>query len=295
MGLAIRPLHLLLLVVVMVLWGLNFVAGKIALEVLPPIFLMALRWGLIAVVLAPFVAPPRGRWLPVYLVSLTLGLLHFSLMFTGLRDLDAGIAAIAIQLQVPFAALLAAVLFNDRLGWRRAAGMAIAIAGVAIIAGEPRLDGRYLALGMVILAACIWSVASIQIKLMGEIEGMTLNAWIGVFAAPQLLLASLALESGQGAALAAITWPVVLSILYQAILVVGVGYGLWYHLLRLYPVNQIMPAILLVPVVGVLSGVAYLGEPLTPAVVIGGLVTLLGVGIIILRRPRAAAPETERV
>src|SRR3546814_3213789 len=67
-------------------------------------------------------------------------------MFHGLKTVDAGTASIAIQLQVPFASLLAAIVFKDKLGWRRALGMAIVFIGVAVIAGEPRLAGQYLAL-----------------------------------------------------------------------------------------------------------------------------------------------------
>ncbi len=291
----IRPLHVLTLVFVTFIWGMNFAAAKIGLAQLPPLTMMALRWGLIGLMLAPFVPPPRGRWRPVILISFTLGFLHFSLMFWGLRELDAATAAIAIQLQVPFAAVLAMIFFQDILGWRRTLGMATAFIGVAIIAGEPKLDGHYLALAMVIVAACIWSVANIQIKLLGEINGMSLNAWIGVFAAPQLALGSWLLEDGQFEALAAADWRAYASIAYQAVPVVILGYGLWFRLLRRYDVNQVMPFILLVPVFGVFSGIAVLGETVSPAFVVGGCLTILGVGIIILRRPKLVAPEAKRV
>ena len=292
---AIAPAHLLLFVMIAVIWGLNFVVAKIGLAQLPPILFMTLRWGLVAVLLVPFVKPPRGRWREVILISFTLGFLHFALMFTGLREIDAGAAAIAIQLQVPFAAVLAAIFFRDKLGWRRALGMATAFAGVAIIAGEPRIEGHYLALAMVIAAACIWSVANIQIKMMGEIDGLVLNAWIGVFATPQLLIASLLLEEGHLDALAAADWRAYLSVVYQAVFVVGIAYVAWYWLLNRYEVNQVMPFLLLIPVFGVLSGVVFLGEPLTLALVGGGLLTVLGVGVITLRRPKLVAPEAERV
>jgi O-acetylserine/cysteine efflux transporter len=216
-------------------------------------------------------------------------------MFTGLRDIDASTAAIAIQLQVPFAALLSAVIFKDAIGWRRALGLAIAFIGVALIAGEPRLDGHYLALAMVISAACIWSVANIQIKLMGDVDGLTLVAWIGVFATPQIALGSYLLEDGQMAALAAADWRAWASVVFQAVFVVGIGYGGWYWLLKRYAVNQVMPFMLLMPVFGVASGVAFLDEPVTLALVGGAALTILGVGIIILRRPKLVAPEAERV
>jgi O-acetylserine/cysteine efflux transporter len=293
--LTVRPLHVAIFVAIMAIWGLNFVVAKIGLQQLPPLLLITLRWLLVAVMLAPFVARPTGRWRQVMLVSFTLGFLHFALMFTALRQLDASTAAIAIQLQVPFAALLSAVVFKDPLGWRRALGMAISFAGVALIAGEPRLDGHYLALAMAIAAACIWSVANIQIKLMGDIDGLTLIAWIGVFAAPQMALGSYLLEDGQGAALAAADWRAWASVAYQAVFVVGIGYGAWYWLLKRYAVNQVMPFALLMPGFGVASGVVFLDEPVTLALIGGAALTILGVGIIILRRPKLVAPEAERV
>ena len=295
MRLTMRPLHVAIFVAIMAIWGLNFVVGKIGLQQLPPLLMMTLRWALVAVMLAPFVKPPRGLWRKVMLVSFTLGFLHFALMFTGLREVDASTAAIAIQLQLPFAAFLSAIIFKDPLGWRRALGMAISFGGVALIAGEPRLDGHYVALAMVIAAACIWSVANIQIKLMGDIDGLTLIAWIAIFATPQMALGSYLLEDGQGAALAAADWRAWASVAYQAVFVVGIGYGAWYWLLKRYAVNQVMPFMLLMPVFGVVSGVAILDEPVTVALVAGAALTILGVGIIIIRRPKLVAPEAERV
>ena len=291
----IRPLHIFLFVFIAMIWGFNFAVAKIGLAQLPPIFMMSMRWALVGLLLAPFVKLPRGRWRPILLVSFTLGFLHFAMMFTGLRDVDAATAAIAIQLQVPFAALLAAIFFNDKLGWRRGLGMAVAFVGVAIIAGEPRLAGSYIPLALVIVAACIWSVANIQIKMMGEVDGMTLNAWVGVFAAPQLAIASFILEDGHGAALAAADWRAAMSVIYQAVAVVIVGYGGWFWLLRRYAVNQVMPFMLLVPGLGVLSGVLVLNERLTPALIVGGLLTVLGVAIITFIRPKLVAPEADRV
>jgi O-acetylserine/cysteine efflux transporter len=78
-------------------------------------------------------------------------------------------------------------------------------------------------------------------------------------------------------------------------MVVIVGYGTWYWLLRRYGVNQVMAFTLLVPIFGVLSGVMVLGETLTGPLVAGGILTVIGVGIIVLRRPRLVEPDAERV
>ena len=147
---------------------------------------------------------------------------------------------------------------------------------------------------MVIAAACIWSVVNIQIKLMGDVDGLILIAWIGVFATPQLALGSYLIEDGQAAALVAADWRAWASIAFQAVFVVGIGYGSWYWLLKRYAINQVMPFMLLVPLFGVASGIVFLGEPVTLALVGGAAITILGVGIIILRRPKPMAPKAGR-
>ncbi|HYD65794.1 DMT family transporter, partial [Azospirillum sp.] len=130
-----------LALLVMALWGLNFVAAKIGLAEFPPMLLMGMRFTLVAALLLPFVRMPRGKMRGIFLLSVILGTVHFPLMFNGIKGLDAATASVAAQLQVPFASLLAALFFKDKLGWKRAFGMVVAFAGVLLIAGEPRLAG----------------------------------------------------------------------------------------------------------------------------------------------------------
>lgn len=293
MQLAVRPLHVLLFVGITMIWGGNFAVTKIGLFQTPPIFLVALRFAIVAAVMVPLVQVPRGKIKGLFLLSIVLGLLHFSMMFTGLKTIDAATAAISIQLQVPFAALIATFVFGETIGWRRILGMAIAFAGVAIIAGEPRLDGQYLALSLVIGAALVWAVANILVKKLGPIDGSQINGWMALFAAPQLFVASFVLENGQWAALQAADLTLGLVLLYQSVLVVVVGYGAWYAMMKRYDVNVFMPFTLLVPLFGVLSGVVVLGEQLTPALLIGGALTIVGVGIVTIRKPKPTYAKTE--
>ncbi len=281
-----KPFDLFLAVVVMLIWGANFVVAKFGLAEVPAILLMAMRFGAVALFLVPFVRIPRGRLKRIALLSFSLGTVHYAFMFTGMSRLDAGTTAILTQLQVPFSALIAAFLYGERLGWVRAAGMAVAFAGVAVIMGEPRLTTDIVAVGFVIFATLVWALANIQIKELGPVDGFSLNAYLGLFAAPQLLITSLVLESGQREALAQADWTtVVLAVLYLAVMVQIVSYAIWYRLLRLYPVNVVMPITLLCPVLGVLSGVVILGEVLTWKIILGGAATLAGVAIIMLWRP----------
>jgi O-acetylserine/cysteine efflux transporter len=278
---------MLALVAVMAVWGLNFVIIKAGLEQFPPLMFVALRFTLTALLLVPFLGRRRGSLRPLLGLSLTLGVLHFGLMFSGLARIDAATASIAVQLQVPFAALLAALVLKDRLGWRRMTGMAFAFAG------EPRFEGGLAPLLLVVTAACRWSVSSVQIKLLeDDIHPLTLNGWVAVLAAPQMIAATLLLEEGQVAAAAAADWRAWGAVLYQAILVTLFGYGVWYRMMQRHEVNQVMPFTLLVPVFGVASGVLALGERLTLPMLIGGGATILGVAIITVHRPRVIEPTT---
>lgn len=282
----------LLVLVVVALWGINFVSSKIGVSEFPPLFLMFLRFTLVAAVLLPFVRVPRGRMGGIAILSVILGGVHFPLMFNGIKGLDAATTSVVAQLQVPFASLLAAVFFRDTLGWRRAGGMVVAFAGVLLIAGEPRLAASLGPLLLVVSASFAFAAANVQIKRLGAVDGFTLNAWMALFAAPMLLVLSLILEDGQWDAVTHATWRGWAALLYIVVAATIIAYGLWYYLIGKYDVNQAVPYMLLIPVFGVLSGVAVLGEPLTWTLVIGGLLTVAGVGVIVIRKPATVNVKT---
>lgn len=279
-----RDLGIVLLIVVV--WGLNFPVAKLGFTELPPILLTAFRFALVALLLVPFVPRPTGRYRQMLLLGTVLGGVHFSLMFIGLSRLDSATVAIASQLTVPFAALLAAIVFQDYLGWRRTLGMAVAFGGVAVMAGEPRILADPWPLLWVVAGAFAWAVANIQVKRLGPIDGLVLNGWMAAFAAPQLFLVSWLVEGDSWSRAATAGFAGFGSVLYMAVLVTILGYGLWYRVLRTYPVNLVMPYTLLVPVIGVAAGIGLLGEPLSWPIVVGGGATLVGVAIIVWRRPR---------
>lgn len=283
------PRHIVYALLVMALWGLNFVVSKWALQEFPPLFLMFLRFVLVAALIVPFFRIPRNKILPIAALSVTLGSVHFPLMFNGLSGIDAATASLAVQAQVPFSSLLAALVFKDKLGWRRAVGMLAAFAGVLVIAGEPRLGNALPSLFLLLAASLAFAVASIQMKLIGAVNGFAVNGWMALMAMPQLLVLSLLFEHGQMDALANSSWVGWASILYMAVGVTIVAYGLWYPLLSRYDVNQTMPYLLTVPVFGVAAGVMLMGDPVTLNLAIGGALTIGGVAVIVKRRPRTVS------
>lgn len=274
-----------------VLWAFNFIAGKIGVVLWPPLFMLALRFALVAVVLAPFLKVPRGRWRIVLLLSLVYGCFHFGPLFIGLQKVDAGLAAIAGQLIVPFSALLALVCYGERLGRWQLAGMALAFAGVYLLAGEPSARTSLAHFGLIVGASLAWSVANILIKRLGPMNVFQLNAWVALLACPQLLAQSLVFETGQLEALAAAGWRAWGAVVYMALAASITAYGLWYYLIEKYQVNRVVPLTLLAPVFAVVLAVWLLGEPVTAGLLLGGACTLGGVAMIEILRPRPRREE----
>ena len=288
----LRPADTLAALVVVLLWGLNFIAGKIGLRELPPFLMLALRFALVAVMLAPFLHRlPRQRLPLVLLLTVVLGVGHFGLMFAGLAGVDAGPAAIAIQLTIPFSAILALVCFGERTGPLQIAGMGLAFVGVYFLAEEPARPPSIFHLLLVVAAAFAWAVANVVIKRLGRVDVFALNGWVALLGTPQLLLVSLLLETGQRQAIAAAQWPAYAAVVYMAVCSSIIAYGLWYYLIGRYPMNMVVPLTLLSPVLAVLLAVLLLGEPLTMATIIGGALTLSGVAIIEVLRPASAEAE----
>lgn len=269
---------------VMLIWGFNFPISKIGITELPPILMMALRFSLVALLLCPWRRLPPGRLGHILLLSVTFGSVHFPLMFYGLSRIDASLASLLVPMQVPIAAVLAAIVFRDRLTWPLLLGMGVAFAGIVIIAGEPRVGDDWLPVAMILAAAFAWAVANIQVKYLGQIDPFALSGWIAFFATPQLVIMSLLLERNHIAILAAAGWHGYGAVAYNAIAVTIVSYALWYPMMRKYPINLLMPLTLAAPVAAVAASMLVLGESLTAQVAIGGAATLVGVAITTLKR-----------
>ncbi|MDA0702497.1 MAG: EamA family transporter [Proteobacteria bacterium] len=275
-----NPLALGLGLFVMVIWGLNFAVGKIALAELPPIFFMAVRFALVALALVWFAPVPRAHLRGLFFASIFIGAGHYALFFTGLTGVEAGASSIALQLQVPFAALVAAFVFRERLGWLPAAGMAVAFVGVVVIAGTPRIGANPIPFLLCVASGFVWALGNIRVKQLGRLNSFAVNAWIAVFTAPQLFFLSFLFESGQFDALSNAGWRGWGGILYMTVAVSIVSYSIWYWLIARFEVNQTMPLTLLMPAFGVASGAVFLDEALTTRLILGGLLTVAGVAVI---------------
>ena len=291
-----KPLDVLIAVTVPVVWGMGIVVAKPAVADFPPILLMSMRFFVTAAMLVWFVRVPRHALRSIFWVALVGSAVQYGLTFNGLRYLDAGATALIVQSEVPFCTLIAAVWLGERMGARKIVGMVIAFVGIYLILGEPRIQGQLIGVALVLGGAFTWAVGQVMMRKLGELGGFTAIAWISMFAAPQLLGASLVLERDHWRHLAEADWQLWGALMYLGVIMNVVGYSCWYHVLGRYEVNRVAPYLLLLPISAVCGGVLFLGERLTPLIVIGGLVVISGVAMIVWDRsaPNPGTPSGGR-
>lgn len=296
---AVAPLplrHLLLGLVVVAIWGANFVAIKVALREMPPLLLCAVRFILVAVPVVFFVPRPAVTWRQLTGYGLTMFALHFGFLFLGMKlGMSAGLASLTLQFQVFVTLALAATVLKERISPVQIAGAVTACAGFVIVAvhtgGEVTLAG----LACVLLGATSWGYANFTSKRLGRVHPLGLVVWGSLVVPVPMLAASLVFEgpalirqslAGVGAA----TVFSVAFIVYGSTLV---AYSLWSWLLGRHPASVVAPFTLLVPIFGLLSSAVVLDEGLphwkieAAALVITGLaLNLFGPRLLAARSGR---------
>ncbi len=291
-----------ILLLMCVVWGFHFVVIKTAVMQLPPIFYAAVRMTLVAALMAPFLRWRRGQMARVLGGGICLGVLNYSLMFTGMKFATASTAAIAMELYVPFATILSFLFLGDKFGWQRSLGITLAFAGVAVIALAGSDDGGAetrlsLGIGLVAAGAFLEAVGAVFVKQSTSFKPHELMAWFGVIGAVGLCIMTSIFESGQREAFAASDKTTMIgAILYSALGASIFGHTAYYWLIKRLPVSLVAPSVLLTTVIAVFSGVVLLGDPLGAPMIIGGLMTLAGVGVVLLRTAKKQdikAPLTE--
>ena len=288
-----KPIDVLSAVMVAIIWGMGFIVAKAGMSHFSPILLMALRFALTASCLIWLYRPPLRLFKDLFWISLVSAAIQYSLTFSGIKGVDASTAALLVQLEVPFGLLLAWIFLGERVSKKQAIGMLVAFSGVALILGEPKLSGDFIYAFMVIGGAFTWAVGQIMIKKLGNIGGFMLISGVAIFATPQLFIASFLFESNQVSQIRTADFSAWVAVIYLGLVMTALGYGIWYRLLGLYSVNQIMPFLLLLPVTAVIGGILFLDEILTIKIATGGMLALMGVAMITIQRtPKEKAYQT---
>jgi O-acetylserine/cysteine efflux transporter len=183
--------------------------------------------------------------------------------------------------------LIAYFFLKEKPKLKNLLGILIAFIGLIILSGSPNLEGKYIGVILVLSGAFTWALGQVLVKPISEkINGIILTAWIGIFAGPQLIIASQIIEGNVLNNILSADYKAWLIVLYLAILMNALGYSIWYYVLGRYPVNKILPVMLLLPVSGVLTAIMFLGERPGIKVFIGGLIILIGVGLILIEKTK---------
>ena len=261
------------------LWAITYVIAKPATAHFPPLLLVSMVYGLTAAMLV------RRRWRTPILTLLACGTfgggVQSALIYAGIARVPATMTILVVQSQVPFAVLAAWAFGQERLNLRRMAGIAVALAGVCLVVGLPDAVGQTGGLLLIVLGTASWGAAQALIRAGSRDSGGELMGAIALIAAPQLLVLSLVLESGQIAALTRagwLAWGMVPALAFGGY---ALPYAIWYGLLRRYRVDQIAPFALLMPITGVLASAAFLGERPSFLSLLGGIVILLGLALVV--------------
>lgn len=273
------PKDLLLALVVIIVWGLNFVVIKVGLDDMPPMLLGALRFMLAAFPAILFVKRPQIplRWLLLYGLTISLG--QFAFLFYAMSvGMPAGLASLVLQSQAFFTLLFAALFLGERLRAANLFGLLVAAAGLLLIGLQGDRLMTMAGFALTIGAASMWALGNIVTRKLGKVNLVGLVVWGSLVPPLPFLALSWSLEGPEAieAALRGINLDSILVLIYLAFGATILGYGLWSRLLSRYPASQVAPFSLLVPVVGLTSSVLLLDERLGPLQVLGALLVMLG-------------------
>lgn len=284
------------MVVMCAILGMQNVVVKIGNEGISPIWQSGLR-SIGATVLVWAWAKLRGIRLWDADGSLWPGMLagvlfaaEFGLIFTALLYTDASRGVIFLYTAPFFVALGALWLLpNERMRRAQWTGMALAFGGVLLLFGDNLLRpvGRaWIGDLMMLVAALFWAATTLTVKataLSRIAPEKTLIYQLGI-SAVVLPLLSLAFGERGVFAPSTLVWA---SLFYQTVVVATGAYLAWFWLIRRYPATRISSFSFLTPVMGVLAGILFLGEPLTVTIVVA--MGLVGAGIWVANRVEGRA------
>ena len=279
----IKDIFIALLVPIIL--GFGFVIAKPAMQYFPPYLLMGLRFTIPALMLVWWFPLPKGLYFDLFKVSLIGSTLQYGLTYTGLNIIDASSAVLLVMLEVPFGIVIAFFLLKEIPTVKNIIGLIIAFIGVFILTGAPNLEGKYIGVLLVLSGAFTWSLGAVMAKsLSKKIGAFALMTWLCVFSGPMLLLVSLVFDGNPIPYFISANFYSWLTVIFLGFFMQPIGYAAWYYVLKKYPVNKVMPVLLVLPLTGLITSIFLLGESPPNQVFFGGTVIILGVGIILFTK-----------
>lgn len=290
----------LLAVFVAVLWGGNFIAIDFALGHFPPLFLVALRFAVLAIPTMLFVPRPRVPWKWLVGYGLGFGTVQFGFLFIALDvGMPTGLGSLVLQTSAPFTVVLGALLLHERITRTQALGIGLAILGMTVIAVHRAQTAALLPVLLTVCAGFGWACGNLCSRKANPPNALHMALWMSVVP-PLPMFALSALVEGPSAGWQAIAtsldstrgWVALGGLAYIVLLATVLGSGIWTTLMRRHPAGVVAPFSLLVPVLGFTLAWIVLGER-PAAIELGAGVVVIGGVLLGSLRPRQPASNEQ--
>lgn len=289
---ALAPLDFLQLISISLIWGVNNIFAKIAIDALPAMMMVACRFAIVFAALFLWLRPPpKGRLGLFFAMLAFLGPVHFGIQAIGLKlATDLPPMVVAMQLWAPCSVLFAALLLKERVSPLRWAGVALAFAGAASLNFDPVVFSQGWALVLVAAAAASYGLGTVLVRRLGVgLDPWATQAWIALATAPTMALGTAIFETGHAEAARAAHWSVWLFIAFGAIVSSIVANAFMFRLVQRYEVSRTTPYMLLSPVITFSLASIVLGDAITPRILLGAAATMGGVALVALAERRFKA------
>jgi O-acetylserine/cysteine efflux transporter len=287
-------LERLAIVAIILVWGLNNAAAKVATAELPPMMVGALRFVLALAFLFPFIKPPFPEPRRMLAICLLSGPLHFGLIYVAFgMSKSLSPLVVASQLWIPFTAIFAWRMLGETMKPLAVAGLVVAFAGVAWMSLDPHGAADLPAIVLVVAACACWALATVLVRQTPGVKPLKVQAMTALVAAPTLLAMSFGFERDIAERVATAS-PLAWACVAFAGVVSTIGASaLLFWLVQRREAGRVTPYFLLTPLVSCTIGVLFMGDALSPQLVIGAAATLAGVALVALTAKKAVPAEGE--
>lgn len=289
-----KPADILIAVMVAIIWGLAFVASRIALDELSPELMTALRFT-IAAVPCLFIRKPKVAWALLIAISFTLFLGQFLSQAYGIaHGVPVGLTSVVVQSQALFTIGFAALAFGERPTPVQTLGIVIAAIGLLMICGTVGYDFSVSAFAVLMISPLSFAIGNLLLRGARGVPMFDLFAWLCLASAVPLFVLAL-IANGPAATLTSLTHMSLASALCMLMLggiSTSIAYWLWGRLLRDYPAAQVVPFALLVPFVGSAASSIVFGERFGPLRLAGMLTVIGGIAVMVLAKRPQVLPKT---
>lgn len=290
--------HSALAVLVMIIWGANFVVIDEGLDDVPPLLFLSFRFVLVALPLVFFIPRPKASWQSVVAVGTFMSLGQFGLLYIALDlGMPAGLASLILQAHVIITIVIAAIVLKESPTRRQVVGASIGTVGLLVVVVAHGATAPVIPVLVMLGAALSWATGNVVARSAGVASGLSLVVWSALVVPLPALLLSLVVDGPDevGRAVTHLSGVAIASTAYTAIGASLIGYGIWNSLLARHPASAVVPFVLLVPVIGIMTAWLVQDEVPTTLELVGGAVMLLGVATATITRTarptRAEPPE----